>query len=120
MSLLAGLHIVQIIPKEYYIHETVSMKPPPGSLDDVELFFTDGEIVNIKCNAQVALPPPTFCIKTSCINTKQDQNKQLKEVGYLLELPPLGQKHMQEGARLPPIFFNADCVPDMLEYDDFD
>jgi len=119
-SLLAGLHIVEIIPKEYYIHATVSSKAPPGSLDDVELFFTDGGIVNTKCNARVALPPPPFCIKKGCINANQDQRERVKEVGYLLGLPPSDQKQMQEGARWTPIFFNADRVPDMLEYDDFD
>ena len=108
--------IAEVIAKDYYIHLTTPSKTP-GSYDDIELAFPDnGDIVNMRCEARVTLPPPPFCVKKNCINGNMDQRKRLEDLTYILGLPPADQKQMQ-GAKWTPIFFNSDRVPGF--YDDY-
>lgn len=110
--------ISQVISKDYYIHLTTA-GTTPGSYDDIELTYPDsGDIVNIRCEARVTLPPPPFCVKKNCINGNMDQRKRLSDLMYLLGLPPADQTQMQEGAKWTPIFFNSDRVPGF--YDDYE
>eukprot|EP00978_Attheya_sp_CCMP212_P048365 scaffold510312_cov55-Attheya_sp.AAC.2 len=108
--------VTEFVPKDFYIHLTVP-GTAPNSLDDIELLYTDGGIVNVRCEARVTLPPPPFCIKKNCINGNMDQRRRVEQVAQILGLPPADQKQM-EGAKWTPIFFNSDRVPDMLDYDD--
>ena len=109
--------IVEIVPKEYYIHLTVP-GTSPSSLDDIELAFSDNNVLNVKCEARVTLPPPPFCIKKNCINGNMDQRSRVERIGYLLGLPPNDREEMS-GAKWTPIFLNSDRVPgfDDDEYD---
>ena len=109
--------ISQVVSKDYYIHLTTA-GTTPGSFDDIELTYPDsGDIVNIRCEARVTLPPPPFCVKKNCINGNMDQRKRLSDLMYLLGLPPADQTQMQ-GAKWTPIFFNSDRVPGF--YDDYE
>lgn len=109
--------IAELDPKAYYIHVTTP-GTAPGSVDDIELTFPEGSgIVNIRCEAQVSLPPPPFCVKKNCINGNMDQRSRINKVALLLNLPPSDQEQMN-GAKWTPIFFNADKVPDMVDYYD--
>lgn len=102
--------IVEIIPREYYIHLTVP-GTAPNSLDDIEITFPDdSEIVAVRCEARVTLPPPPFCIKKNCINGNMDQRSRIENVASVLGLPSTDEKQMQ-GAKWTPIFFNSDRVP---------
>lgn len=113
----AGISIVEIVPKDYYIHATVP-GTAPSSLDDIELLFSqEGNIVNVKCEARVTLPPPPFCIKKNCINGNMDQRSRVENLGYLLGLPANDREEMQ-GAKWTPIFFNSDRVPSYSDIDD--
>ncbi len=116
-SALNGFTIMEIVPKEYYIHIATPGKTP-GSIYDVELVFPpDSGIVNVRCQARVALPPPPFCVKKNCINGNMDQRQTVEDLMYgVLGLPPADQKQMQEGAKWTPIFFNSDRVPGFDEY----
>jgi uncharacterized protein (DUF1499 family) len=104
-----GVSIVEIVPKDYYIHLTVP-GTAPSSVDDIELIFAD-DIVNVKCEARVTLPPPPFCVQKNCINGNMDQRSRIENLAYsVLGLPPSDREQMQ-GAKWTPIFFNADRVP---------
>jgi uncharacterized protein (DUF1499 family) len=100
--------ILDIVPKQNYIHLTVP-GTAPSSLDDIELIFSE-DIVNVKCEARVTLPPPPFCIKKNCINGNMDQRSRIEKIGYLLGLPANDREQMQ-GAKWTPIFMNSDRVP---------
>ncbi|KAL7542039.1 hypothetical protein ACHAXR_011463 [Thalassiosira sp. AJA248-18] len=101
--------IVEIVPTDYYIHATVS-GTAPSSLDDIELLFAE-DIVNVKCEARVTLPPPPFCVKKNCINGNMDQRSRVEKIGYLLGLPANDQEEMKGEAKWTPIFMNSDRVP---------
>lgn len=118
-SALNGFTVQEIISKEYYIHLTTPGKVP-GSIYDVELVFPqDSGIVNVRCEARVALPPPPFCVKKNCINGNMDQRQAVEDLMFgVLGLPPADQKQMQEGAKWTPIFFNSDRVPGFDDYYD--
>lgn len=106
-----GLHVAEIRPEHFYIHATIP-GTAPGSLDDIELLFVeDGNIVNIRCDAQVTLPVPPFCLKRNCINGNMDQRSRLEKMALLLNLPPSDQLQMRQQAKWTPIFFNSDRVP---------
>uniref|UniRef100_A0A6T8H401 Uncharacterized protein n=1 Tax=Proboscia inermis TaxID=420281 RepID=A0A6T8H401_9STRA len=111
--------VADIVPKNYYIHLTTP-GTAPGSLDDIELVFTDGDIVNVRCEARVTLPPPPFCIQKNCINGNMDQRRRLEGVSSaVLGLQGADQQRMMDTAKWSPIFFNSDRVPTGVEYDDF-
>lgn len=102
-----------MIPQDFYIHLTTP-GTAPGSLDDLELIFpADGDIVNIRCEARVTLPPPPFCIRKNCINGNIDQRRRVEELGLGIGLPPADEREMKEEAKWTPIFFNSDRVPGM-------
>ena len=101
--------IVEIAPRENYIHLTVP-GTSPSSLDDIELVFSP-EVVNVKCEARVTLPPPPFCVKKNCINGNMDQRSRVERLGRLLGIPPNDVEEMRDEAKWTPIFLNSDRVP---------
>mmetsp|Transcript_39445 Transcript_39445/g.95434 ORF Transcript_39445/g.95434 Transcript_39445/m.95434 type:complete len:236 (+) Transcript_39445:25-732(+) len=101
--------VTEIIPNSKYIHLTVP-GTAPSSLDDIDIVFTDNNIVNVKCQARVTLPPPPFCVRKNCINGNMDQRSRIEKLGYVLGLPPSDREEMQN-AKWTPIFFNSDRVP---------
>ena len=104
------INVVEISPKEFYIHVTVE-GTVKGTLDDIELYFPEaGGIVALRCEARNTLPPPPFCIKKGCINGNMDERKRIERVASVLGLPFLDQEEMQD-AKWTPIFFNSDKVP---------
>ena len=103
------ISIVEIVPKDYYIHVTVP-GTAPSSLDDVELMFVS-DIVNVKCEARVSLPPPPFCVKKNCINGNMNQRSRVEKLAYELGLPASDLEQMK-GAKWTQIFWNTDRVPD--------
>lgn len=109
--------IVEIVPKEYYIHLTVP-GTSPSSLDDIELTFAQ-EIANVKCEARIALPPPPFCTKKNCINGNMDQRSRVERLGRLLGLPPNDVEEMRGEAKWTPIFLNSDRVPGFEDDDGY-
>lgn len=120
-SLSVGMTTVvkDIVPNQYYIHLVVP-GTVPGSLDDIELQFTQSNTVNIRCDAQVTVPYAPFCIKKNCINGAQDQRDRLQHLAIdVLGIPFADEKQMKSSdTKWTPIFFNADRVPDMILYDD--
>lgn len=104
-----GISIVDIVPSANYIHLTVP-GTAPSSLDDIDLVFTNDNIVNVRCQARVTLPPPPFCIRKNCINGNMDQRSRIEKLGYVLGLPSADRDEMQ-GAKWTPIFLNSDRVP---------
>lgn len=103
------ISILEIVPKDYYIHLTVH-GTAPASLDDLELVFAE-EIVNLKCEARITLPPPPFCIRKNCINGNMDQRSRVENLAFgVLGLPASDREEMQ-GAKWTPIFMNSDRVP---------
>mmetsp|Transcript_12455 Transcript_12455/g.26514 ORF Transcript_12455/g.26514 Transcript_12455/m.26514 type:complete len:208 (+) Transcript_12455:2-625(+) len=102
--------LAEISPRVNYIRVTVP-GTAPSSFDDIELLFSEGNIVNVKCEARVTLPPPPFCLKKNCINGNMDQRSRVERVGRLLGLPTSDESEMREGAKWTPIFFNSDRVP---------
>jgi len=109
---LSAYRVAQVVPADFYIHLTTP-GTAPGSIDDVEMVFPDGgDIVNVRCDAQVVLPPPPFCVRKNCINANMDQRRRVEELGLALGLSPVDQLQMREEARWTPIFFNSDRVPD--------
>lgn len=101
------------------IHSLDHTRNVPGILDDVELLFApDSSTVGVRCEAQVTLPPPPFCLERNCINGNLDQRRRVEAVARVLGLPPSDQVQMQRGARWTPIFFNADRVPGFNDDDD--
>ena len=106
--------IVDIVPKDYYIHITVP-GTYPSSLDDIELVFAP-EVVNVKCEARVTLPPPPFCVKKNCINGNMDQRARVERLGRVLGLPPNDMEEMNGEAKWTPIFLNSDRVPGFEDY----
>ena len=103
-----GVSIVDVVPRDNYIHITVP-GTAPSSLDDIELLFSEG-VVNVKCEARVTLPPPPFCVKKNCINGNMPQRSRVERVGLLLGLPANDREEMA-GAKWTPIFMNSDRVP---------
>jgi len=102
--------IVEVLPRNYYIHLTVP-GTAPGSLDDIEVLFGEEGIVNLRCESRVTLPPPPFCVKRNCINGNMDQRMRVEQLSQnVLGLPSADQERMQ-GAKWTPIFFNSDRVP---------
>ena len=103
---------IEIRPSQYYIHVEVP-GTSPGSLDDIELQFTDGNTVNVRCHAQVTLPYAPFCVKKNCINGAQDQRDRLTTLAIqVLGLPFADELQMKSpDTKWTPIFFNADRVP---------
>lgn len=101
--------IVEIAPRANYIHLTVP-GTSPSSFDDIELVFLQ-EVVNVKCEARVTLPPPPFCIKKNCINGNMDQRSRVERLGRLLGIPPNDVEEMRDEAKWTPIFLNSDRVP---------
>ena len=103
--------ITNIDPSHRYIHLT---RPgtAPGSIDDIELLFSDDEasIVALRCEAEVTLPPPPFCLQKKCINGNLDQRRRVEKVSKVLGLPSADSNLMKD-AKWTPIFFNADRVP---------
>ena len=91
-----------------------------NSIDDIYLLFPEeGSIVNVKCEAQVTLPTPPFCIQKGCINGNMDQRRRVIELSRVLGLPLNDEDIMkEEGAKWTPIFWNTDRVPDMVDYVD--
>lgn len=109
--------ILQVVPKDYYIHLTVP-GTAPQSVDDIELLYSAEGVVNLRCQARVTLPPPPFCIKKNCINGNMDQRQRTEHVAFdILGLPAANQEQMQAQAKWTPIFFNSDRVPDMVDHD---
>lgn len=104
----SDISIVEIVPKDYYIHVTMPGNVPT-SLDDLELVYAEN-IVNIKCEARVKLPPPPFCLKKNCINGNMDQRSKVENIAFILGLPPSDREQMQN-AKWTPIFWNSDRVP---------
>lgn len=102
------LSVVEIAPRDRYIHVTVP-GTAPSSVDDVELLFSEG-VANVRCEATVTLPPPPFCVKKNCINGNMDQRSRVERMGRLLGLPPSDREEMA-GAKWTPIFMNSDRVP---------
>ena len=105
------INLVKVDPNNYYIHLAV-----PGtalhSEDDIELVFTADGTVNLKCQAQVTLPPPPFCLKKNCINGNMDQRLRLESISRnTLGLPFVDDDLMKEDSKWTPIFFNSDRVP---------
>lgn len=100
--------VAEIIPNSNYIHLTVPGSAP-SSLDDIDIVFSN-DVVNVKCQARVTLPPPPFCVRKNCINGNMDQRSRVEKLGYLLGLPPSDREEMQT-AKWTPIFFNSDRVP---------
>ena len=114
----SSVSIVEIVPKDYYIHLTVPGSTP-ASLDDVELLYGE-TIVNVRCEARVTLPPTPWCVKKNCINGNQFQRERVEGIATsILGLPASDQPQMEK-AKWSPIFFNADRVPDTMDYDDDD
>ena len=111
------ISIVEIAPKESYIHLTVP-GTSPSSLDDIELIFSPS-VVNVKCEARVTLPPPPFCVKKNCINGNMDQRTRLEKLGRLLGLPPSDIEEMRDEAKWTPIFLNSDRVPGFEDDDGY-
>ena len=109
------LSIAEIDPKNYYIRLTVP-GTAPNSLDDIELWFTDAGIVNLRAQARVTLPPPPFCIQKGCINGNMDQRTRVERISKILGLPSMDRERMQQ-AKWTPIFFNSDRVPGFDEYE---
>ncbi len=107
--------VVEILPRQYYIHATLP-GTAKGSLDDVEILFSsdsssdEGGIVHLRCQARVTLPPPPFCLKKNCINGNMDQRTRVDSIARTLGLPSADQERMQS-AKWTPIFFNSDRVP---------
>lgn len=106
--------VVEILPRQYYIHATVP-GTAQGSLDDVEILFAGDNddtagIVHLRCQARVTLPPPPFCLKKNCINGNMDQRTRMDTIARTLGLPAADQERMQS-AKWTPIFFNSDRVP---------
>lgn len=110
-SRLSAYRVAQVVPTDFYIHLTTP-GTAPGSIDDLEMVFPDGGIINVRCDAQVVLPPPPFCVRKNCINANQDQRRRVEVLGSVLGLSPVDQRQMMEEARWTPIFFNSDRVPD--------
>eukprot|EP00536_Pseudo-nitzschia_multiseries_P012464 jgi/Psemu1/32165/gm1.32165_g len=103
--------IANIDPNHRYIH----LKTPgtsPGSTDDIELLFSDGSssIVSLRCEADVTLPPPPFCLQKNCINGNLDQRRRVEKVVKILGLPS-SDSYLMKDAKWTPIFFNSDRVP---------
>ena len=111
------ISIVEISPKDYYIHATVP-GTAPSSLDEIEIFFSEN-IVNVKCEARVTLPPPPFCVKKNCINGNMDQRSRVERLGRILGLPANDVDEMR-GAKWTPIFLNSDRVPGFDDDDDYE
>jgi uncharacterized protein (DUF1499 family) len=111
--------LVQAMPKDYTLHLTIP-GTSPNSIDDIYLLFPEeGSIVNVKCEAQVTLPTPPFCIQKGCINGNMDQRRRVIELSRVLGLPLNDEDIMkEEGAKWTPIFWNTDRVPDMVDYVD--
>jgi uncharacterized protein (DUF1499 family) len=107
---LKDRNVVQVLPRNHYIHLTVP-GTAPGSLDDVEVLFGEEGIINLRCESRVRLPPPPFCVKRNCINGNMDQRTRVQELARVLGLPSADQERMQS-AKWTPLFFNADRVPD--------
>ena len=114
------MKVVEIRPRETYIHMTVP-GTSVGSLDDVEILFAgennknneeedEGILVHLRCQARVTLPPPPFCLKKNCINGNMDQRTRVDAIARILGLPSADQEAMQS-AKWTPIFFNSDRVP---------
>jgi uncharacterized protein (DUF1499 family) len=103
--------VVEILPRQYYLHVTVP-GTSMGSLDDVEILFGDNDegIVHLRCQARVTLPPPPFCLKKNCINGNMEQRTRADRIATTLGLPPADRERM-ESAKWTPIFFNSDRVP---------
>ena len=107
---ISTLKVVEILPRQFYIHATLP-GTASGSNDDVEILFAEnGNIVNLRCQARVTLPPPPFCLKKNCINGNMDQRTKIDGIARTLGLPPSDQQQMQS-AKWTPIFFNSDRVP---------
>ena len=103
--------IANIDPNHRYIHLTTP-GTSPGSTDDIELLFSDdsSSIVSLRCEAEVTLPPPPFCLKKNCINGNLDQRRRVEKVARVLGLPSTDSDLMKD-AKWTPIFFNSDRVP---------
>ena len=122
LSSSTNIKVVEILPRQYYIHATVP-GTSAGSLDDVEILFVDnndgaddggeggGGIVHLRCLARVTLPPPPFCLKKNCINGNMDQRTRIDRMARTLGLPPADRERMEQSAKWTPIFFNSDRVP---------
>jgi uncharacterized protein (DUF1499 family) len=102
-----GISVLEIVPSAYYIHVTVP-GTAPASLDDIELVFSN-DIVSVKCEARVTLPPPPFCIRKNCITGNMVQRSRIERLGNVLGLPSSDRDEMQ-GAKWTPIF-SSDRVP---------
>ena len=77
-SHLANVRVAEVLPSEFYIH-LMTPGTAPVSLDDLELAFPeDGGIVNVRCDARVILPPPSFCVQKNCVNTNMDQRRRVE------------------------------------------
>ena len=100
--------VAEIIPSVKYIHLTVP-GTAPSSLDDIDIVFSD-DVVNLKCQARVTLPPPPFCVRKNCINGNMDQRSKIEKLSFVLGLPASDREEMQ-AAKWTPIFFNSDRVP---------
>lgn len=116
----ASFSVIEVRPKDFYIHLSTP-GTSPGSLDDIEITFTDDDIANVRCEARTTLPPPPFCLQKNCINGNMDQRRRIEAVSStVLGLPPVDFQRMKEESKWSPIFFNSDRVPDMVDYDDFE
>jgi uncharacterized protein (DUF1499 family) len=103
---------IETISKDFYIHiEVPGTAPGPKSIDDIELLFTNDNIVNLRCEARVTLPPPPFCVQKNCINGNMDQRRRVEDIARILGLPSADYERMAQTAKWSPIFFNSDRVP---------
>ena len=103
---------IETISKDFYIHiEVPGTAPGPNSIDDIELLFTNDNIVNLRCEARITLPPPPFCVQKNCINGNMDQRRRVEDIARILGLPSTDYERMVQTAKWSPIFFNSDRVP---------
>lgn len=110
---------IETISKDFYIHiEVPGTAPGPKSIDDIELLFTNDNIVNLRCEARVTLPPPPFCVQKNCINGNMDQRRRVEDIARILGLPSADYERMTQTAKWSPIFFNSDRVPGFDDDDD--
>ena len=109
---------IETISKDFYIHIEVP-GTAPKSIDDIELLFTNDNIVNLRCEARITLPPPPFCVQKNCINGNMDQRRRVEDIARILGLPSADYERMTQTAKWSPIFFNSDRVPG-FDDDDYD
>ena len=111
MASLKDQTIMKVSSKDFYIRLAVPVTAP-GSLNDLKILFSEeGGVANIRCEAQVTLLPPPFCLEKNRSNGNMDQWTTVEELALSLGPPPTDQKQMQKRANWTPMFFDSDKVP---------